>query len=788
MRADQDPQTLALSGRNRFEDSDLMDEGGDAAPKKGLNLGPILRMVRRNIVWILIPAAIGGGAAVFLAKSSPLVYEGSFEILVEPITSQGRSTDPSALSRDEARQEGASSVDYPTLLQVLQSPEMLSRIATKIQEKYPDVTLDSLQKDIAKKNLVIERVGTNLLDSTRTIHVSYKGEKPERVQFLLEEMKDVYLNFSLEDRKTNISSGVEFIEDQLPKLQERVSQLEAKLQDLKQRYRITNPTSEGDAVSKQLRDVQTLRMDTQRLLSEQESLFSSLKAQLNLTPNQGLAAAALTRNPRYQDVLNQLKRVQADIEVKLARFNEESPIVQSLRKQEKNLNDLLARETQSTLAQSAPNVATNSQVLAFQDDIRLDLIRQMVTADTARRSLRVRYDEVLKTEVYLDQQVQQFPSIVRQYNDLQQQLDIATKSLNQLLLQRETLRVEAAQKKLPWETIAEPRLETDAQGKLVASRGKSAQTLPVLGLGAGLVVGLALALLLERWANVFRGVADVKDAIDAPLLGTIPREKGASATRILSYGTAGSLIPLSADVANAFGELYTNLRFLSPVPNIRSMVVSSASSGDGKTAVALNLAQTAASMGQRVLLVDANLRSPDLHNALNLPTQKGLVDLLQMPQMEIDSLIQPSELDPNLSVLAAGIVTSNSFRVLASHDMKKLMQQLQQQFDLVIYDAPKLEDTSDTNFLAAQTDGILMVVGINQTKQSVLKRIVAGLKDYRLPILGVVANHSGQGKPNSYGPAEQPYAEHYRNQGHSALFGKMSASTESSPQPGDLMN
>lgn len=787
MRAEQDPQTLALSGRNRSEDSDLMDEGGDAAPKKGLNLGPILRMVRRNIVWILIPAAIGGGAAVFLAKSSPLVYEGSFEILVEPITSQGRSTDPSALTRDEARQEGASSVDYPTLLQVLQSPEMLSRIATKIQEKYPDVTLDSLQKDIAKKNLVIERVGTNLLDSTRTIHVSYKGEKPERVQFLLEEMKDVYLNFSLEDRKTNISSGVEFIEDQLPKLQERVSQLEAKLQDLKQRYRITNPTSEGDAVSKQLRDVQTLRMDTQRLLSEQESLFSSLKAQLNLTPNQGLAAAALTRNPRYQDILNQLKKVQADIEIKLARFNEESPIVQSLRKQEKNLNDLLARETQDTLAQSAPNVATNSQVLAFQDDIRLDLIKQMVTADTARRSLRVRYDEILKTEVYLDQQVQQFPGIVRQYNDLQQQLDIATKSLNQLLLQRETLRVEAAQKKLPWETIAEPRLETDAQGKLVASRGKSAQTLPILGLGAGLVVGLALALLLERWANVFRGVADVKDAIEAPLLGTIPREKGTLLTGSLADRIPANTV-LSPDVANAFGELYTNLRFLSPVPNIRSMVVSSASHGDGKTAVALNLAQTAASMGQRVLLVDANLRSPDLHNALNLPSPKGLVDLLQMPQMDIHSLIQPSDLDPNLSVLAAGAVTPNSFRVLASHDMKKLMQQLHQQFDLVIYDSPKLENTSDTNFLAAQTDGILMVVGINQTKQSVLKRIVTGLKDYRLPILGVVANHPGKGKANPYGQAEQPYAEHYRSQGHSALFGKMSTPTESSAQPGDLMN
>ena len=171
----------------------------------------------------------------------------------------------------------------------------------------------------------------------------------------------------------------------------------------------------------------------------------------------------------------------------------------------------------------------------------------------------------------------------------------------------------------------------------------------------------------------------------------------------------------------------------------------SATVGEGKSTVALNLAHVAALAGQRVLLVDANLHSPTLHLLLGLPNVKGLSNLLEN-KSEPSDIIQRSRLEDELFVLTAGLPIPGTARRLASSGMQYLMDELHATFDLVIYDTPPLADSKDANFLAARTDGILMVVAVRQAKFSAVKKVFSQLESFGIPCLGTVANYPTKGK------------------------------------------
>lgn len=728
--------------------------------QKGLNLRPLFRTIRRNAVLVtslMLTLTLANG---FMTLKTPRSYMGGFKLLVEPITGEAKMTDPAALSR--GGEVSSFSVDYPTLLQVLQSSELLSKVAKRLQPKYPEVTLESLSQDALSKNLTIQRIGTNLLDSTKLIDVTYKGGNPQQVQAVLSAMSQEYLEYSLGARKSRISGGVDFIEGQLPGLQQRVTDLQGQLQSLQQRYNLTDPGTRGADLSKQALTIGNQKLDVQREIQEQITLYDTLKEQLKLSPNEAIAASVLSQDPRYQDLLTQLKKVESEIAVKSARFSSASPVLESLQAQQQNLSSLLAQETQKILGQSLPGAVINPQVLTFQNSTRLGLIQQLTVAANQIQVLRSRQKSVDQADVLTTQQLEEVPTIIRQYNNLQRQLDIAVKALNQLTIQRDTLQVEAAQKEVPWTLVAEPKVPLDANGKPIAIDRDIKKKLPI-GVFAGLLLGIGCAVLLEKIRDVFFCTEDVQDAVKLPLMAVIPHSKSAGLTHTSPINPTRQLVSLLPDQATtkpslfqeSFNALFASLRFLESSRSIRSLVVSSAAPREGKTTIALHVAQAGAAMGQKVLLVDANFRTPHVHQCLGLPNQKGLANILA-EQLDALGCIQQSTF-PNLSILTAGSLTPNSPQQLASSHMQQIVAQLETEFDLIIYDTPHLLGLSDTSFLTAYTDGLLLVVGIRKTKRSVLMQVLTGLQIFQLPIVGVVVNHPQIGGRVSYGYQDPMY-------------------------------
>lgn len=761
METEKDPNLLAVSSQSRQVQQFSAEEGEESGekPQKALNIAPLIRTFQRQALIIIAIVSMAGGGIVYQIKGGKKTYQGDFRMLVEPVTTEARIADPSSLTNREGGVPSRDffSLDYATQLEILQSPQMLLAITKQVQKRDPKFT-----EEILKKGLLVLRLGETEQSRTKILEVRFLGQDPKLVEFVLQETKKKYLKYSLDERKSRIGEGVNFIEDQLPGLNKRVNDLKSELQVIQQQQRIADPKEQGTQLILQARTMENLESDTQRLLEEQKTLYANLQKQLDFTPNEAIAASALSEEPQYKELLTKVKEVEGQIAVETARFKSANPIVEALERKRANLIGLLNKQTDRILGQNLVGAEVNSKVKNFQNSIRIGLIKQLVDTANQVQVLEARNEAITKSKNNLNRQAREFPTVARRYNELQQQLDIAARTRDQLLTQRETLRVQAAQSQIPWEIISEPQIPKDPDGKEIPIASKNTNKL-MMGVMGGLVAGLALSIIIEKLRNTFYCADDVKDAVDPPLLGAIPLNKKAqkfypsiaNAYEVLE-NKENKYKKNASQFIEAFDSLYTNIRFLSSHKPIASLVIGSATPGEGKSMIALNLAHIAALAGQRVLLVDANLHSPSLDLLLELPNSKGLSDLLEN-KIEFKEAIQRSPVEDNLFVLTAGIPLAGTSRRLASSQMQYLMAEFNAIFDLVIYDTPPLVDNKDANFLAARTDGILMVVSILKVKHSVVKKVFAQLENFGIPCLGTVANHLGKNK--KYQPSKAPVVE-----------------------------
>ena len=712
------------------------------------NLRLYLRTFQRKAILIASLTSVTTLVAMVLSFRDPNTYVCSFRLLLEPISSAAKISQASTLARTQGLpDEDLLSLDYPTQLEVLKSSLMLSNIAERVKAKHAWVNVAAINQDL-RENLIVERItiGPSRYDSTKIFEVTYKGINPKIVQAVAEATAEQYLQYSLEERQNSIKAGVKFIDEQLPELKKRVETLQSQQKKLQQKHHLINPSERGQELFAQIHQLTEQKLKNQTQLQELKTFSTTLQEQLNLTPNQAVAALAINQDHSHRELLRQLQEIESRIATESVRFTSNSPSIRLLEEERKNILTLLNQKTQKILEQYSISIADNSPVLNFHNEASLELIQQLVDTSNQIQVLQVRARSLVDTRKRFEKPAQQFPEIVRQYKELEQQLVLTTRILDQLLTQRETLRVEAAQKDVPWKLLSKPQIPLDEEGKPVAFPPNRAKKL-LAGAMGGMILGMGTALLLEKRRNIFYTAEDIQDLLLIPLLGEIPVDDRFKALPHINPDS-NTLTLVETECSdrreslflNAFDSLYAELTFLYAENPVRSLIVSSVESKDGQSTVALQLAKTAAAKDKRVLLVDANLHQPQLHAQLNLPNNRGLDNLLGN-ELTLEELVwQVPEVD-NLFILTAGIFQSNSPQQLWSTQMQQIMEDLSVKYDLVIYDPPHFLDSPDVSFLAAHTDGIILVVGINKTRQSLVKQAVNQINTFRLPTLGVVANH-----------------------------------------------
>ena len=690
------PQPLPAVYTPLFQDKDTDTEE--------LDLSQLLAIARRRAVVIAGVALAVSAAIGFWTIHSQPKYEGKFRLLVEPVTAEDKFAGLTQTADMNGANPQQSGLDYTTQIQVLQSPKLMAPIVKQLQARYPDITYDSL----------LDKLAIARFQETKILEVRYRDTNPQKVQFVLEHLSQGYLKYSLQERQTNLRQGNEFVDEQMPQLRLRVNTLQRELQGFRQEYNFIDPEVKAQQLSTEVSAIEQQRLDTQKQIAEARALDTILQGSSG-------PASALNEAPIYQKLMGQLREVESDIAAQTVRFKEASPVIEGLREKRENLLPLLQQEAARVLGNKVAEVANQISVL------------------------EVRAAAIAQTEVSLNQQVKQLPSLAREYTDLQRELKVATDSLNRFLEKRELLQIEIAQKEVPWQLIAASQLP-----KVPVSPNVNRNLL--IGVVAGLLAGMAAALLLEKLDNVFHSPEDLKQRTKLPLLGVIPFQKGLKispvarvAVKMQSNGyrfvlpTADRAQAENFPFLEAFRSLFTNISFLSSDAPIDSLVVSSSAPADGKSTVAVNMAQAAAAMGQRVLLVDADLRLPRIHALLDLPNEQGLSNVIAANFPVLDA-IQRSPTWDNLFVLTSGQIPPDPTKLLSSKKMQNVMEQLRQEFDLVIYDTPPMLGLADSSLLATYTAGIVLVVRMSKTTRSALQQALEQLKASRATVLGTIAN------------------------------------------------
>ncbi|KQM61255.1 chromosome partitioning protein [Agreia sp. Leaf210] len=287
-----------------------------------------------------------------------------------------------------------------------------------------------------------------------------------------------------------------------------------------------------------------------------------------------------------------------------------------------------------------------------------------------------------------------------------------------------------------------------------------------IGLGGlvGLALGIAIAVLREASDNRIRNERDVEAITDVPILGGIVFDPKAAERPLIVHDDPRS------PRAESFRTLRTNLQYLDVGRENRSFVITSSIQSEGKSTSAVNLAIALADAGSRVLLVDADLRRPKIHEYLGLEGAVGLTDLL-IGRAEPEDVIQPWG-QRDLFVLPAGTIPPNPSELLGSDALLKLISEFNRAFDVVLFDSAPLLPVTDAAILARTVGGTIVVCAAGRTHKNQLKGAFTALANVDAPVSGVVLTMLPTKGPDAYGQGRYGYGYTY---GDASLPGEMAS-------------
>lgn len=298
------------------------------------------------------------------------------------------------------------------------------------------------------------------------------------------------------------------------------------------------------------------------------------------------------------------------------------------------------------------------------------------------------------------------------------------------------------------------RVQTIAPAKTpTAPFAPNVRLFVVVGLAAGFVLGIVYALLRRLLATRLVTRADIAAQTETPLLGELYQAgAGASLAAVVRTTPRGS-------VTESVRNIVANLRFANVDDVAKVILVTSATSGEGKSSVSVAVSEIMAEQGARVLLIDADLRRASIAGLTGLEGAVGLTTVL-LRDIAIADAVQ--EWQPHLDVLTSGVLPPNPVQLLTSEHLRSVVEWARTEYDYVVIDSAPVLAVSDPLWLAPATDGIVVVTRARMTKRDDLARTLTTLEATRERIIGIVLNGA---KPVDLGPYYEKEAAQRRRRG-----------------------
>jgi len=506
---------------------------------------------------------------------------------------------------------------------------------------------------------------------------------------------ELYIKKGIEQKTATSRMASQELTQQIDQQKECVESVEKKLHAYSRRHGIYSYDDMKSDINQRLSELNSMLTNAESELIRKRVAWASMQ-------KDPLGAEVAIKDPVVQKLREHVATLEGQYSDLLKTFKPEYPECLRLRARIDQVSKGIEQQTKKWLSAAETEYASaQEQVRSLQAQIETIQAQAMKMQDTA-----------------VD------------YKTLERELTSSTEHY-QMLLARRKEALSSMQIKASKVSVIDPAK--------AASSPHSPR--PALNLMLALVLGTTLAcataLLLEYTDNSVRTSEDVERDIGEALLGMVPEieeddEIGSENRDLISHLDGHSTI------SEAYRTIRTSLAFSSRDGETKNIVVSSAVPGEGKTITAINIATVLGQVGERVLLIDADMRRPRLHRSLHLPNERGLSTVL-VGRCEMDDAVMPTCL-PNVEIIVSGPTPPNPSELINSDRMTQLLQECRNRYDRVIIDTPPAMAVTDSRLTAAKADGLIHVIRAGKTEKRCVKMAKKYFDSSGTRVIGAVLN------------------------------------------------
>lgn len=642
------------------------------------------------------------------------IYSGTFSLLIkDPINPGTRSENTLASETSTFYQNLAQNsrrYDVESLITLFTSPEFLSPLA-KNYNLNPKFLSSKINILVPRNSAYYRGRRASVLNVTMIYKNRETGKK------LLDDLADTFLTESLRQRQRTLNDGLEFLKKQLPKVQEKENFLQTKLVSFRKKHKLINPIVEGNALRQEQRETETIiaelmTMGNRLKKVREEVLNGSLTARgFNDQLGDGLSISDFD-----QSLLTELISLENELAKAKSKFTKNSSMVKGL---------------ELRLSQIQPAILKN----------------QIEAVDIAINLNANKLNDIIQNKKRIEEKFLQQPKLIKEFERINTKLNVANRDLINLNSTITSFELELAQNNIPWRIISAPNF---SKFPIKPSIKRNA----TYGFIVSIIVGIIAALVRDRTDHVFHSTEDAQETLKIPTLGEIPYIKNFSDLRtndkdIIEFLTEKKINNEQNKerytrfyYTEALRNLFTSIRFLNTGFPIRTLAISSSIPMEGKSLLNILLAKTLSDMGERVLLIDADLRKPKLHNRLGLNNILGLSNYLTDNQTSFIQIAKPLKEFKNIDVITSGTIPPDPTRLLNSPRISELLTEVKKtnKYDIVLFDTPPILGLADTILLSKNLDGLILLVGLGVVDRSLPKESTKRLRSNRVNLLGLVTN------------------------------------------------
>ena len=701
---------------------------GREAPHLWDYLDVVLRR-RRLVLAVVVGVTALAGLRALLTRP---VYQATAQILIER-------DNPNVVTFKEVTEVDAARDDYyQTQYKLLQSRALARRVIeslslardpefggggpAEVQAASPGAST-AIEPVV---DAVLSRLKVQPVRNSRLVTVSFESQRPDMASRVANKLAELYITQTLELRYSTSAEAGQWLGKQIQEQQRKVAEAEANQQALKEREGIVNIEERRTLVDQKLKEVGSALTALRTARLQKEALYRQMRS----APNPQELPDVL-RYPVVQSLYMEMARLEREKAELLELYLEEHPEVVKVSNQIRETrqkigaeSERVIRSAQNDYEAAAAQEASLAAALEAAKAEALDLSRRGVPYDAAKRDLDAA-KEVLNSLLSRHKQT-----------DVSQELTASNiRIVDPATVPRAPVR---------------PRPLRDALLGLI--------------LGTGLAVGGAF--FLDYLDNTFKTPDGVRAYLEIPLLAVVAESEEDAGQRVLKTVSRTTF-------AEDYRILRTALNYSWSERGPRVVLVTSSIPGEGKTLTAVNLAMTLARMdGGKVLLVDADMRKPEMHVLLGLERAPGLSDVLVGEATAAEALRTIPE--NGLHVLPAGNEAPSPADLMSTHVMEGFLNGLRSQYNWVVIDSPPVGAVAEPLILAPLTDGVAMVVGAESVPRRTALHCLERIQATGARVLGAVFNRAQVDEGSSYGygyGSRKYYGQYHKRAAEEALAG-----------------